>query len=133
MAGDTNELSDIFVHDTQTGTTERVSVETDGAEFNQGSFNPSISDDGRFVAMQSYRGTAFGGVQYAKIIVCGRQTNTSTLILPHFGSQPPDKSARLKPVISGDGSFAAFESDATNLIAGDTNESKDIFLIDLAP
>ncbi len=140
MAGDTNELSDIFVHDTQTGTTERVSVDTDGAEFNQSSFNPSISDDGRFVAMQSYRGTAFGGVQYAKIIVCDRQTNTSTLILPHFGSQPPDKSARLKPVISGDGRFVAFHSFVSRFSAqlpiivppdDDTNRAHDIFVYDL--
>jgi len=32
-----------------------------------------------------------------------------------------------EPVISGDGNFISFESDATNLVTGDTNASKDIF------
>src|SRR5213594_4186234 len=34
VAGDTNGVSDVFVHDRQTGTTERVSVASDGAQGN---------------------------------------------------------------------------------------------------
>ena len=44
---------DIFVHDLHTGTIERVSVSSDGTEGNNGSENPSISADGRFVAFES--------------------------------------------------------------------------------
>ena len=36
------------------------------------------------------------------------------------------------PVLSAGGRFAAFESDATNLVAGDTNNKKDIFVRDNA-
>src|SRR5437879_12424249 len=34
VAGDTNGVSDVFVHDRQTGTTERVSVASDGTQGN---------------------------------------------------------------------------------------------------
>ena len=40
MAGDTNASSDVFVHDRQTGATERVSVDSAGGEGNSFSFVP---------------------------------------------------------------------------------------------
>ena len=48
--GDTNEATDIFVHDRQTGVTTRVSVDSSGAQANGGSDTPVISNDGRYVA-----------------------------------------------------------------------------------
>ena len=53
VSGDTNGTADIFVHDRQTGTTERVSVATGGSQATGGSFTPAISADGRFVAFHS--------------------------------------------------------------------------------
>lgn len=50
---DTNQNPDIFVHDRVAGTTERVSVSSNGAEADYGSGAPSISADGRFVAFWS--------------------------------------------------------------------------------
>jgi len=111
VAGDTNNVSDVFVHDTQTGATERVSIESDGTEFNDGSFAPSISDDGRYVALQSYRGSDYGGYGYAKILVYDRQTGTSTEVLPiPFIGDPVDREARQEPSLSGDGRYVAFHS-----------------------
>ena len=57
VPGDTNGLPDVFLHDRLTGVTERVSVATDGSQAEagvtdlgyDGSFNPRISSDGRFV------------------------------------------------------------------------------------
>ena len=37
------------------------------------------------------------------------------------------------PAISADGRFVAFESDATNLVPGDTNGVHDVFVRTLAP
>ena len=48
---DTNGTSDIFVHDRQMGTTERVSLASDGAQTNHHSYKPSISGDGRYIAL----------------------------------------------------------------------------------
>ena len=53
VPGDTNGLVDIFVHDRDTGTTERVSVSSGGTQGNAESENPSISADGRYVAFDS--------------------------------------------------------------------------------
>jgi tricorn protease-like protein len=53
VPGDTNNQSDIFVNDRQTGTTTRASVASDGTEANSASNFPSISSDGRFAAFTS--------------------------------------------------------------------------------
>jgi len=53
VTGDTNDVWDVFVHDRLTGTTERVSVSTVGAQGNGGSLTPSMSTDGRCVCILS--------------------------------------------------------------------------------
>jgi Tol biopolymer transport system component len=53
VTGDTNGTWDIFVRDTQTNTTIRVSVHTNGTQGNDLSISPSISSDGRYVAFMS--------------------------------------------------------------------------------
>jgi hypothetical protein len=50
VPGDTNELTDVFVHDRDAHLTERVSVATDGSQGNGDSQGPSVSDDGRYIA-----------------------------------------------------------------------------------
>jgi hypothetical protein len=52
---DTNGILDTFVHDRQTGVTERVSVDSAGAQANNisAAYAPAISADGRFVAFAS--------------------------------------------------------------------------------
>jgi len=54
VSGDTNGAQDVFVHDLDTGTTERVSVATAGTQGNDDCFSLSLSADGRFVAFGSY-------------------------------------------------------------------------------
>ena len=62
VGGDTNGKADIFVHDRQTGTTERVSVATGGTQATGGdSYPPAISADGRFVAFHSFATNLVGG------------------------------------------------------------------------
>lgn len=54
VAGDTNDMFDIFVRDTVAGTTTRASVGPAGGQSNYGSWSPRISADGRVVAFLSY-------------------------------------------------------------------------------
>lgn len=54
VAGDTNGVADIFVHDRNTGATKRVSLDEAGVEANGASDRPSISGDGHYVAFSSY-------------------------------------------------------------------------------
>lgn len=53
VKGDTNDKNDVFVRDTLTQRTTRVSVASNGKQGNDGSFTPSISGDGRWVAFVS--------------------------------------------------------------------------------
>src|SRR5258706_14510872 len=53
VPGDTNGASDIFLRDRVTGTTERVSASTGGAQGDADCLHPSISPDGRYVAFAS--------------------------------------------------------------------------------
>lgn len=56
VAGDTNNARDVFVHDRTTGITERVSVDSDGAQFAGASEAPTISRDGRYVGFVNRAG-----------------------------------------------------------------------------
>src|SRR4028118_838518 len=53
VPGDTNSNPDVFVRDTLTNTTTRVSVDSAGNQANSNSSDASISADGRFVAFFS--------------------------------------------------------------------------------
>ena len=48
---DSNGVRDVFVHDRQTGQTERVSVDSLGGQTDFESHDAAISGDGRFVAL----------------------------------------------------------------------------------
>lgn len=53
VAGDTNGVSDIFLHHITAGLTRRLSTAQDGTPGNGRSFGPSMSVDGRFIAFAS--------------------------------------------------------------------------------
>ena len=54
VPGDTNGVSDVFVHDRQTAVTQRVSVTSAGSQLQESSASPSMTPDGRFVAFSSH-------------------------------------------------------------------------------
>src|SRR6188508_1225456 len=76
VAGDTNGLSDVFVRDRQNGTTERVSVSSNGAQADSSSGHAAISADGRWVAFYSYATNLVAGDTngYADVFVRDRLT-----------------------------------------------------------
>jgi hypothetical protein len=53
VADDTNDAVDVFVHDTATGETTRVSVASGGGQANGGSGAVAVSGNGRFVIFTS--------------------------------------------------------------------------------
>ncbi len=72
VVGDTNGYSDIFVHDRQANTTQRVSLAWDGLQADQGCYAPAISADGRFVAFHSWASNLVSGDINATGDVFGR-------------------------------------------------------------
>ena len=131
VTGDSNGASDIFVHDRNTGDTERVSVDSGGTQGNSGSYGPSISSDGRYVAFHSFASNLVAGDSngVVDIFVHDRNTgDTERVSLDSSGTQGNSGSAN--PSISSDGRYVAFYSFASNLVAGDTNGAYDIFVHD---
>lgn len=145
----------MFVHDRETGITELVSVDSSGNQGNAdsgGYVPPSIAADGRFVAFKSFAtnlvpGDTNGGCDNSgygvannncpDIFVHDRQTgNTERVSVDSAGNQAQcpvehaygDCNDGL--AISATGRFVAFVSHATNLVSGDTNATKDVFIHD---
>jgi Tol biopolymer transport system component len=131
VADDTNGAVDVFVHDRDTGTTARVSVATDGTEGNVGSYRPSMSADGRYVAFSSPASNLVDGDENAlfDVFVHDRESRTTTRISV-AGDGAEGNASSFKPSISMDGRFVAFYSGASNLVAGDTNGTHDVFVHD---
>ena len=131
VPGDTNGECDIFVHDRQTGTTERVNVDSDGNEGNDQSDFPAISADGRYVAFWSRASNLVAGDTNEEYDVFLRDRQTGTTERVSVDSDGNEANSRsLFSAISADGRYVAFASDASNLVAGDTNEEYDVFLRD---
>src|SRR5207247_5673063 len=78
VAGDTNGTNDVFVHDRQTGITERVSVASDGTQGNKASSYPALSADGRFVAFDSDATNLVAGGTNVTTDVSVRDRQTAT-------------------------------------------------------
>ena len=131
VSGDTNGAEDVFVHDRKTGRTTLVSVASDGTQGNGESAFPSISDTGRYVAFfSSASNLVSGDTNFASdIFVHDRQTGQTTRVsVASDGTQANDGSGVLS--LSANGRYVAFESVASNLVSGDTNNSQDIFVHD---
>src|SRR5439155_1719694 len=131
VTGDTNGVADVFVHDRQTGTTERVSVDSAGTQANGASTGVALSADGRFVAFTSVAPDLVTGDTNgaADVFVHDRQTGTTERVsVDSAGTQA--NGASFGGAMSADGRYVAFTSAAPDLVAGDTNGAMDVFVHD---
>ncbi len=133
VSGDTNHTADAFVHDRQTGATERVSVSTAGVEGNSYSDGCSISADGRYVCMRSYATNLVVGDRNGTpdVFVRDRLNGTTERVsLDSEGNQANGYNGY--PTMTPDGRFVTFLSVASNLVPGDTNGVDDFFVRELS-
>jgi len=133
VANDTNGMADVFVRDRQNGTTERISVSSTGVEGNQPSDSPSLSADGRYVAFTSGATNFASGTTslLRDVFVRDRQTGTTEWVSPDPQGEEVDVDCRTwDGAISDDGRYVAFTSDSPDLVAGDTNFARDVFVRD---
>ena len=132
VASDTNGFLDVFVRDRQTSTTSLVSLSSGGMQGNHHSYECSLSGDGRYVAFKSQATNVVAndtnGV--SDIFVRDRQ-NSTTVRVSVDSSGIEGNNGCEQAAISADGRYVAFASDASNLVAGDTNASEDVFVHDL--
>jgi Tol biopolymer transport system component len=131
VLGDTNEAQDVFVRDLVVGTTDRVGVATDGTQANQGGWLATLSADGSTVLFVSASTNLVPDDTNRRSDIFARDLRTgvtSRVSVASDGAQANGESTR--PAVSADGLIVAFYSDATNLVAGDTNGFFDLFVHD---
>jgi Tol biopolymer transport system component len=135
VAGDTEGKSDVFLRDLQTGTTVRVSQTPSGVGGDQTSWNPDISNDGRYVAYRSSASNlGWNGGNRNDVLLWDRTTGETTPVTPPLS---PEELTTLDgaadgPRISGDGSTVAFVTDDPSLADDDGATLDDAFVWDRA-
>ena len=121
---DTNGSSDVFVHDRQTGATERVSVDSAGGQSDSDTYGPAgISADGRYVLFSSVANNLVPNDTNGAtdVFVHDRETGvTERVSVDSSGGQADGNS--YSAALSADGRYVVFVSSAANLVAGDAND-----------
>ena len=132
VAGDTNGFADVFLHDTSTGATTRISTGTMGGTANGASYEPAISADGTRIAYWSSASDLVTGDSngVSDVFVYDTATGATTLASVDLGGGPADDQSEV-PSISADGTKVAFRSEASDLVLGDNNSFGDIFVYDI--
>jgi Tol biopolymer transport system component len=137
VRGDTNRQGDVFVHDRRTGKTVRVSVSSAGRQAaNFPSEEPALSADGRYVAFATAASNLVphdtNGLEdiFVRDRRTGKTTRVSVTSREQQATGASTHTGSNAPLISGDGRYVAFHSDASNLVPGDTNRVFDIFVRD---
>lgn len=120
----------VYLRDTVAATTTLLSIAPNGAMGDGNSNNPSISDDGRYVAFESDAEnlvSSGGGGTHRNVFVRDTLTNTTTQAsLDIYGT--PGGASSTWPEMSADGRYVTFASEAANLSPGDTNGVEDVFV-----
>jgi trimeric autotransporter adhesin len=131
VSGDTNATSDVFVRGSGSSF-ERVSVSSAGAQGNASSNDAAISADGRFVAFSSAASNLVSGDTnvFNDVFLRDLVSDTTTLVSSSAQGVVGNGSSGAAS-ISGDGRYVAFTSAASNLVAGDTDVQRDVFVKDM--
>ena len=129
---DTNDRRDLFLHDLSTRTTKRVNVSNRGRQANGGVADvvPAMSAHGQFIAFDSSATnlTPHDDNGSVDVFVHNRLTGETKRMSKGLGELPNGHS--FNPSLSSDGRFVAYNSFASNLVKGDTNEVMDVFVYD---
>src|SRR5690625_1186881 len=130
--------ANIFVKDYWTGEVEKISRPVTGSELDTSAFRPRISRnpddldlDGRWVVFHTASRNIVPGVTnpHNDVYLYDRETKQLERISVGPNGEEGNQASQ-NASVSGDGRFVVFESEATNLIPGDTNGVADIYLYD---
>ncbi len=130
---DLNGESDVMLKDLLTGALTRVSSSPGSLFAGSGeSRKPAVSYDGRYVAFHTTSNQYSPDDTNATLDVYVRdfQNGSFQLVSRGLAGAAANGSAS-SASISDDGRFIAFQSTATNLVAGDTNGVSDVFVRDM--
>ena len=127
VAGDTNNISDVFVRDLQAGTTALASVGAMSTNSTSGSESPEITPDGRYVVFYSTATNLVSQVKtsgeiYVRDMVAGQTIWASTNARAIFQSVAGRTNCTsFNYSISDDGQFVAYEAGTNSSTSGAIN------------
>ncbi|MDQ3915523.1 MAG: hypothetical protein M3323_09395, partial [Actinomycetota bacterium] len=131
---DTNNASDVFRFDRDPDEfkTVRASVTSEGQLTDGDSTHPSISDDGTRVTFVS---KAFNLIEDddegADVFVHDFASGETILVSRATKGDVAGAGGSANPAISGDGRFVVFDSEASDLVDGDENGVRDVFVYEI--
>jgi len=132
VSGDDNSSHDIFVRDRLFGTIELISRSSVGELGNNHSLYPDISEDGRYVAFCSMADNLVADDENGFMDVFVRDLDTDLTLLVSRSPTGPANEKSPWCSISANGQYVAFQSEATNLIEGETYGWPGVYLADLS-
>ncbi len=125
---DTNSFDDVFAFDAQDSSTVLVSVTNTGTRGNGDSSKPSISGDGSSINFDSAATNLVSNDTNGAADVLKKDGATGVIQLVSLNQSAMQGNGHSSaPSSSANGNVIAFTSAATNLAAGDTNNSTDVF------
>ncbi len=134
LGGAADSYVDIYRRDLEDEVIRLVTYARPGDAIDDHSGNPSTSTTGRYVVFQSSATTLVSGDTNGEpdIFVRDMETGSIELVSVNNAGEQANRGSYLsfQRSISGDGRYVVFASSATNLVAGDTNNSIDIFVRD---
>ena len=127
-AGDTTNGTDIYIKNMQTGAISLISKGEGGS-----GCAPSINSNGRYVVFRSAQPSLVPNDGNGKfdIFLMDMQTSTISRVTTSSTGAEANDDSDYSSSISADGRYVVFGSLASNLVAGDTNGTWDIFLKDM--
>lgn len=132
VQGDTNNRSDVFLWERSTGAITRISVSDNGTQANAESELPSISDNGRYVVFDSGASNLVAGDTSTYDVFLRDTANSTTVKLTSAPNGVNANNHSYFAFLSGDGRYVTYQSDATNLVVGDTNGKMDVYVTRLS-
>ncbi|MGW7205312.1 TolB family protein [Streptomyces sp. NPDC054837] len=129
VPGDTNGMQDIFVRDMKKGTVERVSVSATGEQLDTESYEPVISEDGRRVAfICGATNLVAGDTAHGPLFSRDLRTGVTQRVTVAQDGGESDYQGWPDSAVSRNGRVVAFDSWGTDLVPGDTNDNRDVFV-----
>jgi Ca2+-binding RTX toxin-like protein len=131
LAGDQLKTMDVFSYDLSDQSIERLSVSEQGYGFSWDILSADVSPDGTQIVFSGMLHPEAGlGAGWESIYIKSLIDGTLRLVGTNSSNEPANRPVR-NASFSADGTKIVFQSDASNLVLGDTNGAMDVFVKDL--
>lgn len=123
-------LCSLYVYNRPAASLACASLALSGGLAGSGFYDPAISSNGRYVVFRSASNDLVSGDTNGQVDVFVRDLQTGQYERVNLPAGGQANGPSYSPAISADGRYVTYNSSATNLVPGDTNNFADIFLYD---